>query len=442
MDVHDKDAPDVELGVDEISRFADSYESFNRVLGTLQRKYTELEQEFTSQNRELAEANRKLVELTARNIAATEFLNSLLNSITAGVIAIDTTGQITHFNMAAARIFDMQPEQLLGTYYRDRIPFGEPEHANVLYTFEKAVPLDSQERVISRADGVSLSLSVSTEILRDENGNPIGAVEVIHDVTKMKKMEQELTRLNTLAALGEMAATIAHEVRNPLSGIAGFATLLEHDLDPSDKRLKLVRKIIRGTEILNETITTLLNYTRFEETNKKETNWNEFISSTIAQFYRDNHEREKDIDIQYVNADKDSFSLMIDPVLCRQVFFNLFDNALAVCSGACHIEIRSRILPRKEALTHYSKQLLLNADETVVETTISDNGPGIPPEHLERIFAPFFTSRANGNGLGLAVVWKIIKAHGGEIIAENNPEGGAVFRVLLPVRMNAVNVEH
>lgn len=423
----------------EVDRFADSYASFTRIINSLQRRYIQLEEEFTTQHEELAEANRRLIELSERNLAVTEFLDGILNSISAGVVAVDRNGAITHFNSGASRILGVAASEVLGRNYRDCICPGTPPEANALRSVEREEAVDSVERVIEQADGSRLYLSVSTTLLRDGGEDPTGAVEVFHDLTKIKRMEQELARLNTLAALGEMAATIAHEVRNPLSGIGGFAALLQKDLDPDDPKYRLAGNIIRGVNSLNETVTTLLNYTRFEETNKAEIGYYQFLADTIKQFERDSGERLGGSAIEFKrpkgNGSKNP-KVEIDPMLLRQVFFNLFANALEAMPEGGKVEVGYRVYLREEASAQWGRRLLLGLDETVLETTVADSGAGIAKENLERIFSPFFTTRSDGNGLGLAVAWKVMKAHGGEIFAENCPEGGARFRLLLPVRLN------
>ncbi len=444
MDVKRNDFLLVGSGDVEVSRFVDSYESFTRVLESLQRKYEELEEEFTAQNKELSEANEKLVGLTARNIAATEFLNSILHSITAGVVAVDERGHVTHFNRAAARVFNIAAASVLGRPYEECIPRSDPPEANVLDTLTTGVTHDAMERQMTPADGAPLRLSVSTGLLRDAHGTTTGAVEVIHDLTKLKKMEQDLARLNTLAALGEMAATIAHEVRNPLSGIAGFASLLAADLEGTDPRYQLVQKIIQGAEILNETITTLLNYTRFDETNKRDIDLLEFVQSSIEQFRQDNVDRTRNIRFRFHTDGGCSFrghGIMLDPLLFRQIFFNLFTNAIEACSGSGEIEVRVAAYLRDTTVERFGDKVALELDETVVEIAVADRGPGIPDDQLERVFAPFFSNKEGGNGLGLAVALKIMKAHGGEIVAENSDTGGAVFRLLLPVKLDAIRQE-
>lgn len=429
---------------DEVSRFTESYASFRRIINSLQRKYIELKDEFSAQNEKLVEANKKLVELTERNLAVTEFLNGILNSISAGVIAVDRNGCITHFNPAASLILGIPLREPVGKPYREVVTPGNPVDANALRAAESGQEVESVEKKIDLPDGTKLNLSVSTAILKDREGKALGAVEVFQDLTKIKKMEQEIARLNTLAALGEMAAAIAHEVRNPLSGIAGFASLLARELDSSDPKRKLTEKIIRGVDTLNETVTTLLNYTRFDEINKTEVSYDGFLKMTIEQFQQDINQKAPEVQILLhppFGPSNGPITLSFDRLLFRQALINILSNAVEAMSGQGKIKIRFRRLPRQKAVAQYAQRMLLDLDETIVETTISDTGPGISPEHLEHVFAPFFTTKKEGSGLGLAVAWKIMKAHGGDIVAENSSKGGAVFHLLMPTKVDRVNRE-
>lgn len=435
-----------DLGADseEVSKFADSYASFTRVINALQRKYIELEEDFSSQNKKLASANNKLVELAEKNLTATEFLNGILSSTSAGVIAVDKEGLVTHFNEAASRILNLSSKKAYNNHYDSFIPVGVPENANALSSLKKNKTVDSIERRLEMADGTTRSVSVSTAILRNNEGAALGAVEVFQDLTHIKKMEQELARLNTLAMLGEMAATVAHEVRNPLSGIAGFASLLQKDIEESDPKHRLVENIIRGVDTLNETVTTLLNYSRSEELNKTNTDLDKFIASIINQFKNECTDLVAKTSIIYNTISKHhnkSVNISVDPVLFRQVMFNLFANAINSFKGNGKLIISSRIIAREDIKKYLADRVLFSTDETVLEISVTDNGPGIPDENIEKIFTPFFTTRSNGNGLGLAVAWKILKAHGGDIVAENNMERGATFRMFIPVKLDAISME-
>jgi len=430
--------------VDEMARFTESYASFNRIINNLQRQYIELKEEFSAQNERLVETNRKLVAMTARNLEATEFLNRILGSISAGVIAVDQGGRITHFNSAASVMLGIPIDKPRGEHYRDVIPPGDPIDANALRAAESGRPVDSVEKRTNLPDGTALHLSVSTAILCDDEGKPNGAVEVFHDLTKVKKMEAEIARLNTLAALGEMAATIAHQVRNPLAGIGGFAALLKRDMESDDPRQKTVDKIVRGVENLNSTVSALLGYTRTEEVRRDEVDYGDFLKTVIRQYRHENAEMVPGMFIRLMIPDSPpavSVGLMIDRQLCRQLFCNLLTNAVEACRGKGNITISYRKLPRQAAARWYGEKVLLGLEETLVETVVADSGSGIKPEALESVFSPFFTTKQDGNGLGLAVAWKIIKAHGGDIIAENIPGGGARFTLLFPAKVDTVTAD-
>jgi signal transduction histidine kinase len=316
--------------------------------------------------------------------------------------------------------------------------------ANALRSAETGREIISVEKSLQRSDGCNLCLSVSTAVLKDDNGTSIGAVEVFHDLTRIKRMEQEIARLNTLAALGEMAATIAHEVRNPLSGIIGFASLLEKELAPDDPKRKHATNIIRGVNTINDIVTTLLNYARVEELNRAEVNLEDFLEAVVEQYRQELAERAPDIEIVFRSARgtaREKGIVFIDRLLMRQVLFNVMNNSVDAVSQSGRIDIQIRQLPRPMTASEHNDRILLGMDETLVETVIADNGPGFAPENLDRVFAPFFTTRKEGSGLGLAMAWKVVKAHGGDIRAENGPDGGAVIRILLPAKVTGSKTE-
>lgn len=424
---------------DSVSEFTESYASFNRIINSLQRRYLDLKEEFSQQNDELAQVNIKLLQMTQKHLSANEFLNGLLSSITVGVIAVDKNGLITHFNQAASILFGVAAREALGQSYRSLIPAGEPNNASALRTVETNVEADAVEKEVVLVDGTRLCLSVSTSIIKDGEGEATGAVEILHDLSKIKKMEMEITRLNTLAALGEMAATIAHEVRNPLAGISGFAGLLKRDIPEDDPRHGLVQKISAGVETLNKTITSLLSYAKVDEVKRADGLFDDFLRRLVEQYRQDYASQLRGMELivhPAYGVGSSSIRLDFDPVLMRQCFFNLFANAIQACNGRGSITIEYAKLPRQKAAQIHGKRLILGIDETVIETTVTDSGPGLPPGSLSELFTPFYSTSTGGTGLGLAMVWKIVKAHGGDVMADNAPEGGARFTILLPTRIN------
>ena len=431
--------PESVLNDPEIAKFAESYDTFNRIINSLQRKYLQLQEDFTAQNDRLVEANTKLVDLSEKNLIATEFLNNLLDSIAVGVIAVNKTGEITHFNPAASRIHGIPKNEPLGKRYRDIIPVGLPVEANALRTMESGKTVSSAQKTVELTDGTKLQLSVSTALLTDNEKQITGAVEVIHDLTQLKKMERELARLNTLAALGEMAATIAHQVRNPLAAIGGFAALLEKDIAAEDPKLHLIGKIKSGVDSLNKTIESVLHYTRYEELNITPVDFAHFIHTLVGQFTTEQAAELKQMKFSCEQEPKHQTRIItahIDRLLFRELLFNLLQNAVDACSGKGKVSIRFTMLSHQNAVAIYGDRLMPGLEETLIMISITDTGNGVADEHKDKIFSPFYTTRSNGNGLGLAVVWKLVKAHGGDIFIEDSKGGGAVFTLLLPTPIN------
>lgn len=424
---------------DELGRFTEQYRSFNRVINSLQRKYLELKDEYTTQNVSLADANRRLIELSEHNLAATEFLDRVLGSLTAGVIAVDTEGRVTHINPFACELLGLVSTKVRGKHYRQIFGWGE-SNGSASASVATGRTVQGVERTCLLSDGRSAVLSVSTCLLTDKRGDCVGAVEVFHDISGMKKMEAEVTRLTTLATLGEMAATIAHQVRTPLAGIGGFAQLLERDVSENDPKRKLIRNIIRGVDNLNNTVTSLLNYSRVEKLNLEEVEAVRFVSVCIDQFRHDYSDRLNRASIDVLTSPHVSLRLKVDRMLLREVFFNMLLNAIEATEEEAEVCIEVRSLNRQE-ISALGEQSPLALHKSAIEITFLDSGPGISEEHREKIFTPFYTTKQSGNGLGLAVAWKIVRAHGGDILAENAEAGGAVFRIVLPAMTTQPEME-
>lgn len=437
----DPEMPGADLNT---TKFAESYASFSRIINGLQRQYIELKEEFSAQNEKLAEANRKLVELTESNLAANEFLNGILQSIPVGVITVDREGVITHLNPAGSKMLNKRANQAVGKHYRETLPLADESSSGALAAVKTGEGTSSAEKSLTLEGDRNLKVSVSTAILKDEVGNCVGAVEVIQDLTKIRRMEHEIARLNTLAALGEMAATIAHEVRNPLSGIGGFAALLERDFEKDDPKVALIQKIKKGVEALNHTVTKLLNYTRFNELNRTETDFIQYLKSTVEQFRRDQAAGYHPTIVIADNNFKKPNDVIVslDKILFRQSLFNILSNSVDASGSEAKISMTIAVHLPPVIPAALANKLNLEFDEILLELTISDNGPGIKTEHRDKIFAPFFTTKSGGSGLGLAVAWKLVKSHGGDIVLGESTGAGTTFHILLPARLGNTQLEN
>jgi signal transduction histidine kinase len=425
------------------AKFADSFASFNRVINGLQRKYIELKEEFSAQNEKLADANRRLMELTESNLAANQFLNGVLDSMPVSVITVDREGIVTHLNPAASIMFNKDARKAVGLHYSEIVKITSGANSGALSTLKSGNTFSSAEKEIILGGDRKVKVSVSTALLKDEVDNCVGAVEVFQDLTKVRKMEQEIARLNTLAALGEMAATIAHEVRNPLSGIGGFAALLERDVDKNDPKSQLIQKIKRGVETLNNTVTKLLNYTRFNELSRTEVDFVGYLRQSIEQFRHIQPGGQQFVITLYDNGmtKPGNVIVSIDKLLFRQCFFNMLTNSIEAAGQKAITNVSIKVFSNQKIPATFANKINLEFDESLLAISIADNGPGIKPEYRDKIFAPFFTTKGGGSGLGLAVAWKLIKAHGGDIVLGESSDLGTTFHILLPARINNTQLE-
>jgi two-component system sensor histidine kinase HydH len=226
-----------------------------------------------------------------------------------------------------------------------------------------------------------------------------------------RRMEAQIQQTDRLVALGEVAAGIAHEIRNPLTTIKGFVQLIEKDMDEGHPNRKFTKIIISETDRLNKMVHELLYYAKPSDSLKTDINIGRILDDTL-QLVKLNKDYQQ-IEIERFLLEKQP-QIKGDPEQLKQVFLNLLLNSMQAVGANGHLIIRS---------TLKNQRLLVS---------IEDNGKGIQPQHLARLFDPFFTTRSDGTGLGLAVAQKIVALHQGEIIAENKDGGGARFTVTLP----------
>jgi signal transduction histidine kinase len=242
-------------------------------------------------------------------------------------------------------------------------------------------------------------------------------VEVFTDLTEAKRMEAELQRVHTLAALGEMSATVAHEIRNPLGGMAGFAALLERDLEEGDPRRRLAGKISEGIARLNRIVSSLLAYTRPLQLNPHPVDLVELVQGTASFFAVDPACTVAGITINCRHTSSD-IVCNVDPEQFRQVILNLLQNATQAMPGGGVIDVEVGVSPTR--------------DPPRAMLRVCDGGVGMSSEVRQKLFTPFFTTKEDGTGLGLVTCKKIVEAHGGAIRAESREPGGTCFTISLP----------
>lgn len=225
--------------------------------------------------------------------------------------------------------------------------------------------------------------------------------------SEMKSLREQLLLKERLAALGEVSAGIAHEFRNPMGVIAGYARLLEKSFPADDGRRELVDGILKEIEGMNRVMEELLNFSRHEPVQKSRVGAQEFLADMVHVFMNEG--------AVHVRCAEGAV-LYIDETLVRQAVMNLVRNAFEAGASEVVISVFACV---QDGAAYFCLE-------------VSDNGPGLSAEERAKIFTPFYTTKADGTGIGLALVQKIMLAHGGSIVVDRCKEGGTVFRIMLP----------
>jgi PAS domain S-box-containing protein len=373
--------------VDDMQALAAAFREFSRTSEIMEESYRRLEQRIHDMDQELAAKNRELA-------LQSDYLNSILDSMSDGVIAVNVDGTVTAFNGAAAHVLGYDSHEVIGRPFRD------------VFHREFTSPPGRSVMELRTSGGDVVTVSESDRPMEDRDGRRIGMVKVFQDLTELRALRKQVRRKERLAAVGEMAATVAHEIRNPLGGIRGFAALLARDLEGQEAPLRLVNKILTGARDLERVVNELLEYTRPVELHLRTVNASELVDAA-AGFVEPNG-------VNIRNSVDPSAEVMADPDRMRQVFLNLLINAVQSMEPGGEVCVELEFV-----------------DEMAV-FCFSDSGCGMNREQLEQIFSPFYTTKEKGTGLGLAVASKLVEIHGGEIQAESTPGRGSIFRVRLP----------
>ena len=401
------------------TELASAFHLFNEYTQRLEESYNHLQNRVKEIDKEMAYTNACLKDKVQELDSLTKYLNNLLSSIHSGVIAVNLNGEISTMNKAAEEILGLDAVYVMGKKVGTIFKNSDDSTPLLLLALEKRKNCIDVERKIETIQGVLKWIESSVSLIRDANENTIGAVEVFRDLSEIRELEMRLRNADKLAAIGAMAACIAHEIRNPLNGIEGFSALLARDFEDSDPRKKLVKNIIQGTKNLNKTVTELLVFARPLKLKLKDNSISEILDKTL--FFVTEDIKQKGINNVRIqkeyNLDKDI--VRCDPEKLQQVFLNLCLNAIQSMTCGGDLTVFTRILGDDYR----------NED---IQVGIKDTGVGIKKELVNKIFDPFFTTKQEGTGLGLAIVNKIIEAHNGKIFVESAEGNGTTFFITLP----------
>jgi PAS domain S-box-containing protein len=357
------------------------------------------------------------LELHARNKELEEtqdFLSSIVRDSAEGIVTLDVEDRITSWNRAAERIFGWRADEVVGMNVTRMMP-DDPlileDRRRVAGRLRAGETVRDHETTRVRKDGKPISVRISWSPLHDPAGRHSGSMGIVLDVTAQREMRERLVERERLAAVGEMAAHVAHEVRNPLAGIrAACEVLFTKDESAGDTK-EIGREVLHQIDRLDQTVSELLQFAAPRAIEAVQTDLNGLIDRVISIFREHPASREVLLERRFQD---DLPSIEIDPRQFEQVLYNLLLNAAQAMAQQGSVVVATR----------------LGSDG--IEIRVRDTGPGLPPGVNEKLFQPFFTTRREGTGLGLAVARKIVVAHGGTIEAANSQAGGAEFLIRLP----------
>ena len=370
---------------EQLELLKEAFGRFVQASDELKVSYDALKARAVTLERELRDVNVRLNKSLGETQRLSSDLGDLINSMSTAIVVVDPSFKVTLVNPASMKLFPgLRKGRLLAKAapLLERLPEDE--------TWEKEF------------DEGGRFFLVSSGLIR--NGKrAIGRFFLLKETTALKEMEAELNRSRQLTAMGEMAAELAHEIRNPLGSIELYASMLEEDLEGRGMHSDYAKAIREEIQRLNNLVTNTLLFTRQVEPLRRAVDVKRFLER-IFQLFRPLWEM-AGVEVS-TRVERESTS--IDPDLFERVILNLLLNSLEALRGRATPRIAIKVEGRGE--------------ETL--WTLDDNGPGIPEEVKKKIFNPFFTTKSRGSGLGLSVCYRIVRAHGGKIRVEERAGGG------------------
>ena len=350
---------------------------------------------------------KEVLDLEAR------FRDEVIENLPLGVVAIDTRGRVVAWNRSAEAIVGLSREQVRAAPL-PRLLAERSWHEALVRSLEMGETTVGATHDVVRPEGSSVPVEVSTAPLRDSEGRIRGAVATLLDVSSLRQMEDRIRQLDRLAALGRFASSVAHELRNPLTGIATGVQYLSRGFPPGDERHESVSFILREVVRLNTIIQDLFTATKPREILPRPTR----IADVVEWAVRGLNPTIESSGVRIERPGADTWpTVMADADQLQQVLLNLILNAVQASPPGGVVTIR--------AFEHAG-------EPPSVVLQVEDAGHGILSDQLARVFEPFFTTRPKGTGLGLFVAHGIVQRHGGTLDVESAAGKGTRFRVVLP----------
>ena len=378
---------------------------------------------------ELKKKKKELIQKQVDYNQLEAFNQNIVQSLDSGLLTIDLHGNINFLNRTAEKILNRNRGTLKDTSIYDLFPrINEVVEQVKMKVPESFSDYQRYETLLTNHDGKRIYLGFSISPLTDPEGSLIGHTLIFQDITKFKEMEEQMKRVDKMAAVGALAAGMAHEIRNPLASLSGSIQMLRAELTLDESQQHLMEITLRESERLNALITDFLLFAQPPQSHKILYPVERILEETLDLFIHSPSFRDG---IRILRpSPQEETRVRIDPDQMKQVFWNLFINAAQSMSNGGEIQVQ---LGRGNAqgITGLSLSSQVK-DKEWVKISITDSGSGIAPEEKEKIFEPFFTTKENGTGLGLSVVHKIVENHKGLIKVDSVLGRGSTFSIFLP----------
>jgi two-component system sensor histidine kinase HydH len=338
------------------------------------------------------------------------FSDNVVENMPIGLIALDDHHRIAACNHIAESVLQLSVPNMMGKNADQMLP------ARLWAVVERFDELDhviEEEIDCTIADGSVVPLEIGASILQDANGVLLGYILLFKDLTEVRSLRREIARSQRLASVGRLAAGVAHEIRNPLSSIKGFATYFKERYPDAPQDQNTANIMIAEVDRLNRVVGQLLEFAKPVPVSPKLTSLKDLVDDSVRLI--EQKAKEKQITVKTFNSAKVD-EAVIDPDRINQVLLNLYLNAIESMEPGGELGV----------------ELLAGEEDHRIEIRVSDTGCGIPGEHLSRIFDPYFTTKSAGTGLGLAIAHNIMEAMGGKMNISSRPGKGTTFCLTIP----------
>ncbi len=362
---------------------------------------------------DMREIRRLEDELGQKN----RFMANILQDSADAIITLGPEDEITSWNKGAENIFGFSAAEAVGQLINIIIPpdlIEARELAEIREKLHTRGVVNSYQTERLTKDGRRINVIFTRTAIRDDKGHVVGSSVVLKDVTTFRSLEKQLGDAERLASLGELSAGLAHEIKNPLAGIKGAIEVIQESIPVSDMHRSVLGDVLHEVNRIDQIVRDLLNYAKPKPPSHSSVNLPDIIQRIVAMVRKSS--KNEALQVSVTKPDEIP-GFTGDPIQLEQVFMNLLLNAQNVMPAGGRVDIR---------MSH-------NRKENSIRVEVRDNGPGIPPENMRKLFQPFFTTRTDGTGLGLATCLKNVRYHGGTIDVKSRVGKGTSFTVTLPL---------